>query len=439
MDLCQGGDLNSRKLDEREVTIVAEQILRGVAYLHKRGICHRDLKMENILYESKKKDSTIRLIDFGLSHTYDRIDQKQKYVGAAYTLSPEVLARQPYTEKSDVWSIGVIIWILIAGDFPFIRNYDDLKNEAVKKKLEEANFSFGITWRGRGISEDAKNFVRGCLKRDPAERWNAMEALTFLQDTWLPTVEKKAEEDEEYMRRVAPKESRRKRQDSFMLYTKTRMAPPVTIAEKRKKNKNQSLLDKDILVDIRRFASYSLFKKTILVTMANTMDSQDVGEVRELFLMMDTNTSGTITLPELKEVLQKIESNTMSEEDIEELFKAIDYDRSGEIHYAEFLAALSESQGLITIDRLEDSFDRIDSFGKGYITHEDLQHIMGDNYQKEVVDKMIEEGDFKKNNQVDFEEFIQLMMGDTTEVTEKEEIEDGECSTSALKNLFGCE
>lgn len=415
MDLCGGGDLHSRRLDEQRVTVVAEQILRGVAYLHRRGICHRDLKMENILYETNKSNSTIRLIDFGLSLTYDQINPKQKYVGAAYTLSPEVLKKQPYTEKSDVWSIGVIIWIMLAGDYPFIKEYDDLKDELLKKKLLNAEYTFGITWRGRGISEHAKNFVRGCLRCDPTERWSALEALEYMQDQWIPFLEEQAKKDAlSAARLLPPKKEKKQKRDSYVYYTKERLPPPETIAATLKKRQSL-LLDKHVLADIKRYAQYSLFKKTILVTVANTMDHKDVGIVSELFLMIDTNQSGTISLPELKAVLNKADEDSnekMSDENIEKLFSAIDYDGSGDIHYAEFIAAFAESQGLITIDRLEDSFDRIDRQGKGFISHDDLHYILGGNYSKETVDEMIKEGDFNKNGQIDFDEFVQLMIGD---------------------------
>eukprot|EP00551_Chaetoceros_affinis_P011130 CAMPEP_0203667244 /NCGR_PEP_ID=MMETSP0090-20130426/4119_1 /ASSEMBLY_ACC=CAM_ASM_001088 /TAXON_ID=426623 /ORGANISM="Chaetoceros affinis, Strain CCMP159" /LENGTH=929 /DNA_ID=CAMNT_0050531357 /DNA_START=665 /DNA_END=3454 /DNA_ORIENTATION=- len=406
MDLCDGGPLNSRKLGEQQVTVVAEQILRGVAYLHRRGICHRDLKMENILYENKKADSPIRLIDFGLSLTYDRMDTKQKFKGAAYTLSPEVLDKKPYTEKSDMWSIGVIIWIMLAGDYPFIKEYDDLKVEETKKKLLNAKYSFGITWRGRGITEHAKAFVKGCLHRDPEDRWSALQALTYMQDTWIPKLEEKAMLDAEVNARIFPAK-RLKPQDSMKL-TKERMPPPTTISATRRK-KGLDILDQDALESIKRYATYSLFRKTILVTMANTMDSKDVGELQKLFLMIDTNQSGSISLPELQAAFNKDNHKDLDDEVIENIFKAIDYDSSGDIHYKEFVAAFSESQGLITYDRLTDTFDRIDSSGKGYILHDDLKNILGENYNKETVDKMIEEGDFKKNGQVDFEEFLQLM------------------------------
>ena len=130
------------------------------------------------------------------------------------------------------------------------------------------------------------------------------------------------------------------------------------------------------LEEVQRYANFGIMKKTILITMANTLDRSDVGKLREIFLEADTNGSGTITLKELINAFRKT-SPDIDAKQVEALFKGIDRDKSGHIHYAEFLAALAESHGLVTMDRLTEVFDRIDTEGKGYITHEDLKSILG--------------------------------------------------------------
>jgi calcium-dependent protein kinase len=414
MDLCTGGNLGSRKLKEPQVTVVAEQILRGIAYLHRRGICHRDLKMENILYEDGSPNSTIRLIDFGLSQTYD-ITRDSKQKGAAYCLSPEVAGNTaPYTAKSDVWSVGVIIWILLAGDYPFLKEWDDLKDEKKKEDLLNARFSFGITWKGRGITQDAKMFVSGCLKKNPEERWSAIQALEFLQDTWIPNLEEKgAMEAELEAKRIASlpkKESPFKKRNVDI-----KVKDPSAVLEKTfsaKNRKDHEIFDNDIVEDIMRFIDYGMLKKTALIAMANTMDRNDVGRLSEVFLLVDSEQTGTISLEELKVALEKLSMPNLDEEQIKKIFSGMDHDKSGQIHYAEFLAALAEGAGLVTMERVSDAFDRIDADGKGYISPNDLKNILGENYSKDNVEKMILEGDFKKNGRIDFDEFVQLMFDD---------------------------
>mmetsp|Transcript_4531 Transcript_4531/g.6865 ORF Transcript_4531/g.6865 Transcript_4531/m.6865 type:complete len:275 (-) Transcript_4531:431-1255(-) len=165
--------------------------------------------------------------------------------------------------------------------------------------------------------------------------------------------------------------------------------------------------------DLNRFCGYGIMKKTALLTMAHTMDRGDVGKLRDIFMMADIEDTGTINLFELKAAFKSFNLDADADDaTVERIFKGIDHDKSGQIHYAEFLAALVEGHGLITMERLADAFDRIDIGGKGYISHDDLKELLGRDYNHAVVDKMIQEADFKKNGQVDYEEFLQLMFED---------------------------
>jgi len=379
MDMCSGGDLNSRKLNESQAVIVAEQILRGVVYLHRNEVCHGDLKLENILYEHSGKDATIRLIDFGISEKYDQSGNKTKPDAVAYTMSPEISSGSGhYTTKSDVWAIGVIVWILLAGDYPFMKKNEDLKNKVKREALNNADYDYGITWRGRNITQQAKRFVAGCLRKKIDSRWSAKEALTFLKETWVPGLEER---------------------ESKLKTSKSSLS-----AESKEMTINMN--------DIARFCECGLLKQTVLITMANTMDRNEVGELQNLFLLLDSEQTGTISMNELKEAFVKLGLTDINDEELRKIFSVIDHDSSGQIHYAEFLAALAESNGLVTTDRLSDAFDRIDASGKGYISHDDLKAILGENYEEGVVRKMIMEGDFKKNGQVDYDELLQLMYGE---------------------------
>ena len=102
----------------------------------------------------------------------------------------------------------------------------------------------------------------------------------------------------------------------------------------------------------------------------------------------------------------------LDERTIEKLFKGIDVDKSGLIHYHEFLAAVIESQGLVTMDNLADAFNRIDTDGKGFISKEDLKKLLGTDYNEKLVEKMIKEADKKRNGQVRYDEFLRLMFDD---------------------------
>lgn len=102
-----------------------KEILSAVTYCHKYGIVHRDLKPENILYQSKDPDSPLKIIDFGTSKTYNGDEKLNDVCGTPYYIAPEVLDGK-YTEKCDVWSCGVIMYIMLCGYPPFngVSDYD---------------------------------------------------------------------------------------------------------------------------------------------------------------------------------------------------------------------------------------------------------------------------------------------------------------------------
>lgn len=113
MDLCAGGDLYTRgPYSEKQSAAIVGKILSGVAYMHSKNICHRDLKFENIMWESKKKDAEIKLIDFGLSKKYCPGTVMSEGVGTIYTMAPQVL-QGVYTSQADLWSIGAYCFVLL--------------------------------------------------------------------------------------------------------------------------------------------------------------------------------------------------------------------------------------------------------------------------------------------------------------------------------------
>eukprot|EP00574_Skeletonema_japonicum_P014307 CAMPEP_0201734008 /NCGR_PEP_ID=MMETSP0593-20130828/33053_1 /ASSEMBLY_ACC=CAM_ASM_000672 /TAXON_ID=267983 /ORGANISM="Skeletonema japonicum, Strain CCMP2506" /LENGTH=744 /DNA_ID=CAMNT_0048227269 /DNA_START=156 /DNA_END=2390 /DNA_ORIENTATION=+ len=453
-ELLTGGDLASRKHSEYATKNVIEQVLRALVYLHRMGVVHRDIKLENILYENHSKNATVRLIDFGLSRTFDRTTVMGDYARTPYTLTPEAATtgHRYATDKSDVWAVGVIAFIMLSGEFPFVKTHSDLKNDSLMERLKQGRFNFGITWKGRGITYQAKQFVTGCLQKDPSKRWTAKEALANLQENWAPVVDKIWDDwQAEVKKKIKPEFVRSEDMDDLidesdidddsslssnmsgtsLLDEDDDSDPPPPLVDKEtrakyiKQHVQKTVMlknaegpidtdDEDVkwkLEEVKRYANFGIMKKTILITMAHTLDRSDVGKLREIFLEADTNGSGTITLKELIDAFRKT-SPEVDEKQVETLFEGIDRDRSGHIHYAEFLAALAESHGLVTMDRLTEVFDRIDTEGKGYITHEDLKTILGSDYDKATVDKMIKEADVKNNDRIDYDELLQLMFSD---------------------------
>ena len=159
-------------LSEKESARIIEQLLKAVAYLHENDIVHRDIKPENILFESEEEDSTVKLIDFGLSRRHSRGHALMTNpVGTAYYMSPELL-KGKYDASCDVWSVGVVAYILICGYPPFNGDTDP----EIFENIKAGTFTFPSKgWSN--VSDECKDFIKCLLRRDPRKRFTAEEAL----------------------------------------------------------------------------------------------------------------------------------------------------------------------------------------------------------------------------------------------------------------------
>lgn len=207
-ELCTGGELFDKIVSkaqdgagcfsESETAHLILSILDAVAYLHSKDIAHRDLKPENFLFSSKDDDARMKIIDFGLSRnereSTDGIMRTK--VGTPYYVAPEVLNRE-YTKSCDVWSLGVITYIMICGYPPF---YGDDKHE-IFSSVRGAKFDFpSPDWDN--VSDEAKAFITSLLSKDPASRPSATEAM---QHPWiLSHCSEQTEDQREDVDRLGP-------------------------------------------------------------------------------------------------------------------------------------------------------------------------------------------------------------------------------------------
>ncbi|EJK55209.1 hypothetical protein THAOC_25078 [Thalassiosira oceanica] len=191
-ELCEGGELfdeivtratagkNDEKLppcfDESTAMPIIRSLVEAVSYLHCRDIVHRDIKPENVLFAKKDNLREVKLIDFGLSTRHGKYDPPLKNtVGTSYYMDPALLAGS-YDRSCDMWSIGVIAFVMLCGRPPFNGSND----ETIFRKIKRGGYKMNRLWDG--ISENAKDFVRCLLVSDPQQRWTADMAL---QHPWL--------------------------------------------------------------------------------------------------------------------------------------------------------------------------------------------------------------------------------------------------------------
>ena len=170
--LCEGGTLESRiesePFDDTGASRVIFEVLKALAYLHARDIVHRDVKPQNIMYLDNDDESPVYLCDFGLSKIVNE-GMTATRVGTRGYQAPEILQGHMYTANCDVWSVGVVAYLMISGDMPFPK---ELSEAEVLARMKERQFEFNSDF-----SDNARDFISRCLQL-AAERPSAAQLLS---------------------------------------------------------------------------------------------------------------------------------------------------------------------------------------------------------------------------------------------------------------------
>ncbi|KAJ3299862.1 calcium calmodulin-dependent protein kinase type 1G [Borealophlyctis nickersoniae] len=177
MELVTGGELfddivRRGKYTEADAARIVHKVLLAIEYLHELGIAHRDLKPENLLLSDKSSNPKIMISDFGLSKIFNDDEVMKTACGTPGYVAPEVLQRKGYGKEVDLWSLGVITYILLCGYPPFY----DQNNVELFKQIMAGKYEFDRPWWDN-ISESARDFIRHLLVLDPRSRYTAREAL----------------------------------------------------------------------------------------------------------------------------------------------------------------------------------------------------------------------------------------------------------------------
>jgi len=311
LELLEGGELFERlkaqkgdKFTEPYAAWLLSKMLSAVAYCHRQGVSHRDLKLENFLFESNRWDANLKLIDFGLSRKYlvsggadgGVITTMESSVGTSYYQAPEVLDESsPYTQACDCWSLGVIAFMLLSGRAPFHgRGSRGIQNSVLRGK-----YSFAPRYWSH-ISEDAKDFVRRCLVYDPSKRATAQD---LLDHKWIRLV-----------RREGGLEARRLDSRSLGQGGESGM------------DQSDMPISTEVVAALRDFSKFSRIKRLALETIAFRMSAQEIVAVRGAFERLDRDRTGVLSMREVVQVLK--DEGGMTEEQALDLFKAMDQDKS---------------------------------------------------------------------------------------------------------------
>eukprot|EP00826_Nyctotherus_ovalis_P055976 TRINITY_DN748_c0_g13_i1.p1 TRINITY_DN748_c0_g13~~TRINITY_DN748_c0_g13_i1.p1 ORF type:complete len:416 (-),score=149.56 TRINITY_DN748_c0_g13_i1:109-1356(-) len=365
-EFVEGGELfdeiTRRKfMTERTAAHIMKQLLSTIVYCHKRKIVHRDLKPENILIvKSDKKDQLdIKVIDFGTAETFKSRAKLREFVGTAYYMSPEVIAER-YTEKCDVWSCGVILYILLSGYPPFGGRDDNTILRAIKRgkfDYDDRVWTF--------VSKEAKDLINRMLVSPETLRLSAEEAAAH---KWIQSFNSDPEKPE---------------------------------------------VIREILENLNKFqAGYKLQQAALMYLATQVMSEADKGKLQNIFMAMDTNKDGKLSREELINGFTSFgEPHAKAVSRVNEILANLDTDKNGYIGYSEFLMALMDKKQMLSKKNLMQAFNTFDKDKDGYIVTSEIRALLGigQDYSEETWAEIVSEIDKNQDGKISFSEFEAMM------------------------------
>jgi len=373
-EFCKEGELFDKivkegPFDEDFASYIMYQIFSAVNYCHNMSILHRDLKPENILIERKEKNGLkIKIIDFGTAKIFENNKVERKIIGSSYYIAPEVLSKN-YNEKCDLWSCGVILYILLSVSPPFSGRNDNEIIENIKKGYYDIESNI---WQK--VSPEAKNLIRSLLERNVGIRINAEEALNH---KWFKKLKTK---------------------DKFNWVPQEKI--------------------KSMLENLKSYSVDKILQRIALAYLVhNNPQHEEVLDACKLFNLIDKNSNGKITKLELKDGLNELSvcDEVESEKFVNEIFNLIDGDNNGYIEYEEFIRGCINKERFITEDIIKFSFRFFDKDNNGEITFEEIKFTFAKSFKKDIqnyediITKVIFEVDLNKDGKISYPEFKNMM------------------------------
>jgi len=396
MELCTGGELFDKlysqkvmpgekapRFTEADSQYLSKKMVASIAYLHHNGIVHRDLKLENFIFTSESDDAEIKLIDFGFSRQYLEKDAKMtNMVGTCYYLAPEVL-KKDYTESSDLWSLGVVIYMMVTGAVPFGGSDNEaiiakVKHDTASGNVSDTNKRLRGVLKKRDLSGDCIDFIMGLLTVDVKKRLTAQQAA---KHTWLASEMIDIEGASDANRKAS-------------------LHNGVTAAEMEE-------TDDTLVTSMKTFKEHDLLKRTALLALSVDRSAEELKGLNKAFADADKNGDGLIDPSEFQAMMAE---KGMSSGEIDAAFKAIDQDGAGLIKYSEFIAAAIEEASLQQEDKVEAAFRRLDIDDSGSITISDLKAMLPDGLEEAAVQAVLDAADCTdKDGMITLAEFKKAM------------------------------
>ena len=381
MELCEGGELFERivkrkRLNEKDAAEILFKLTHAISHCHSRTIVHRDLKAENVLFETKSENKNdVKIIDFGLARKKGSHNM-HSIVGTPCYVAPEVLDGT-YDKKCDMWALGILTYVMLYGKYPF-----DDENKSVlfdKIKNQEPKYNTSL------ISSEALNVIQSLLTKDPTKR---PDANNLLDHPWFAK----------------------------------------TIKDEFKDN----IKDLKLIPTLKSFKPPNAFLKKILTFVVKDVQGTDIEDIKKKFYILDEKKNGVVEISKYQSHIdpssltnfmkKQEESNNESNELFADclLNKFVKTDvptntdsvLDSKMDYTSYLAANLKEKKLITEETIRQLFYRFDVEKQGYLNVSGLHKALrrtGKQISENETEKMLSEAGFKNPDHIEYDEFFKIV------------------------------
>ena len=381
MELCEGGELFERivkrkRLNEKDAAEILFKLTHAISHCHSRNIVHRDLKAENVLFETKSENKNdVKIIDFGLARKKGSHNM-HSIVGTPCYVAPEVLDGT-YDKKCDMWALGILTYVMLYGKYPF----DDENKRVLFDKIKNQEPKYNTSL----ISSEALNVIQSLLTKDPTKR---PDANNLLDHPWFAK----------------------------------------TIKDEFKDN----IKDLKLIPTLKSFKPPNAFLKKILTFVVKDVQGTDIEDIKKKFYILDEKKNGVVEISKYQSHIdpssltnfmkKQEESNNESNELFADclLNKFVKTDvptntdsvLDSKMDYTSYLAANLKEKKLITEETIRQLFYRFDVEKQGYLNvsgfHKALRRT-GKQISENETEKMLSEAGFKNPDHIEYDEFFKIV------------------------------